>query len=197
MILLDGLNPLQSFRYGSAMMRTLRPAILGALLMLLGLLVAACQSEPQAQATPAVPPAATTVGAANTTATESAPGGLRQIPTASPGKSVVHGIILSVDTKKPLTEVDGVDVFLAGTIYSTDKTQRLASLDKATAPRADPDKNGVFVFADVPPGEYAIAARGPMGEVLAHKQDEPSKDLIFTVTAGQTLDLGQLYAKNP
>ena len=176
-------------------MRTIRLAIFTIVLLIFGSLAAACQSEPQAQATPAAPLAATAVAvstSATAAATSSAP---QQIPTASPGKSVIHGVILSADTKKPLTEADGVDVFLAAIIYSTDKTQRMAGVDKGIDPRVDLDKDGAFVFADVAPGEYAIAVRGPMAEVLVRKADNLDQDYIFTVAAGQTLDLGQLYAQ--
>jgi hypothetical protein len=174
-------------------MRTTRLAIFTIVLLIFGSLAAACQSEPQAQATPAAPPAATAVAVSTSaTAPASTP---QQIPTASPGKSVIHGVILSADTKKPLSGEDGVDVFLAGIIYSTDKTQRMAGVDKGIDPRVDLDKDGVFVFTDVAPGEYAIAVRGPMSEVLVRKADSLDQDYIFTVAPGQTLDVGQLYAQ--
>jgi hypothetical protein len=177
-------------------MRTIRSYTLATLLLIIGMLASACQSEPQAQATPAAPPAAT-AGAASLGATAEAPSGPQPIPTASPGKSVIHGIILSYNTKKPLTEAEGVDVFLAAIVDPANPDQRMVGLDKTTAPRADPDKNGVFVFADVPPGEYALAIRGPASEVLGRTVDDPGKDHVFTVTAGQMLDLGQMYATYP
>jgi len=178
-------------------MRTIRSYILMTLLLMIGALASACQSEPQAQATPAAAPPAATVAVASQGATAEAPSGPKPIPTASPGKGVIHGIILSYDSKTPLSEAQGVDVFLAAIVDSTNPTQRMVGLDKTTAPRADPDKNGVFVFADVPPGEYALAVRGPTSEVLGRKADDLNKDYVFTVTAGQTLDIGQMYATYP
>jgi hypothetical protein len=73
----------------------------------------------------------------------------------------------------------------------------MSSLDKTTAPRSDPDKDGVFVFADVVPGEYAVIVRSPLSEVVGRSPSDLSKDIVITVTAGQTLDLGEVYTTYP
>jgi hypothetical protein len=162
--------------------------------VIIGLLGVACQSDSQAQVTPAAAPAPPTSGATNSAAGASATPHV--IPTAAQDKGVVHGILMEVDSKKPLSEAEGVDLFLGAILRSGDNGQSLASLDKATAPRADPDGNGRFVFADVPPGEYALVVRSPISEVVARKLDQ-SGDVIVTVVAGQAIDLGEVYSKYP
>ena len=177
-------------------MRIVRLCLLAAFLTIGGLLSAACQTEaPQAQATPAAP--ATAAPSAGGPTAEQAASGPRQIPTASADKAVIHGIVRQVNTNKVLSEAEGVDVFLAQVIHSADSSLTMSSLDKTTAPRSDPDKNGVFVFANVPPGEYAIVVRSPISEVVARQANDPSKDLVVTVTAGQTLDLGEVLTQYP
>jgi hypothetical protein len=163
--------------------------------VIIGVLGVACQSEPQAQSTPAAAPSPPPSGATNTAA-GATPGAPRVIPTAAQDKGVVHGILLEADSKQPLTEAKGVDVFLGAVLRSADNPQGLASLDKLTAPRADPDDSGRFVFADVPPGEYALIVRSPISEVVARKLDQ-SGDVIVTVVPGNAIDLGEVYSKFP
>ena len=173
-------------------MRILRPSILF-LAFVISSLLAACQSEPAAQATPGAAPAIATPSAASSaTAVATGP---RQIPTPAPDKSVIHGVVLDIDSKKPLSdEVDGVDLFLAQVLHSPDGVS-MSSLDKTTAPRADPDRSGVFVFSDITPGEYAVVVRSPFSEVVGRSAADLNKDIVITVTAGQTLDLGEVYTK--
>jgi hypothetical protein len=162
--------------------------------VIIGLLVAACQSDSQAQATPAAAPSPLPSGATSTAG--GTPATPLVIPTAAQDKGVVHGVLLEIDTKEPLSEAKGVDLFLGAVLRSGDNGQSLASLDKLTAPRADPDANGRFVFADVPPGEYALIVRSPISEVVARKQDQDG-DVIVTVVAGQAIDLGEVISKFP
>jgi hypothetical protein len=180
-------------------MRILRFGLLAVLLTLNMLVIAACQTEaPQAQSTPAAPaaPATAATGASNPTSAPAA-SGPRQIPTASADTAVVHGIVREIDTKKALSEDQGVDIFLAQVLHTADNSMSISSLDKTSAPRSDPDKDGVFVFSNIPPGEYAVVIRGPISEVVARQTSDLSKDLVITVSAGQTLDLGEVLTKYP
>ena len=170
-------------------MRIVRSSALVLVLMIAGLLSSACQSEPQAQATPAASTPAASAGSATPAAA-----GPRQIPTPSPDKAVVHGVIREIDTKKPLSEAQGIDVFLAQVIRSPDGPS-MSSLDKTTAPSTSPDQSGVFVFADVAPGEYAIVVASPLSELIGRSPKDLTKDIVITVTAGQTLDVGEVYTK--
>jgi hypothetical protein len=191
---LEGRSASKLARLWEDFMRKMQWLALAMAWVIIGLLAVACQSDSQAQSTPAAAPSPPTSGATNSAAGASATP--RVIPTAAQDKGVVHGILLEVDTKQPLSEVKGVDVFLGAILRSGDNAQSLASLDKNTAPRADPDANGRFVFADVPPGEYALVVRSPVSEVVARKLDQ-SGDVIVTVVAGQALDLGEVYSKYP
>jgi hypothetical protein len=175
-------------------MRKMRCLALALAWVIISLLGVACQSDPQAQATPSAAPSSPTSGP--TTSASGTPATPLVIPTAAQDKGVVHGVLLEVDTKEPLSEAKGVDVFLGAILRSGDNGQSLASLDKLTAPRADPDANGRFAFADVPPGEYAVIVRSPISEVVARKLDQDG-DVIVTVVAGQAIDLGEVFSKYP
>src|SRR5438874_829227 len=109
-------------------MRIVRYYVLAVFLTIGVLLSAACQSEPQAQVTPAAPAVGTT-GSAPTGTTAGEP---RPIPSPSPDKAVVHGVVRQIDTKKPLGEAEGVDVFLAQLLHSGDNSMTMSSLDKTT-----------------------------------------------------------------
>jgi hypothetical protein len=174
-------------------MRVLHSSALILALTIASLLGVACQSDQAGQTTPSAP--AATAGPAAAGGATAAATGPREIPTPSPDKAVIHGVVLDIDSKKPLSdEINGVDLFLAQVIHSPDGLS-MSSLDKTTAPRADPGKDGVFVFADVAPGEYAVVVRSPFSEVVGRSSADLNKDVVVTVSAGQTLDLGQVYTK--
>jgi hypothetical protein len=116
------------------------------------------------------------------------------VPTSAAGKGTIRGIIVHLDTKKPLTDNDGATLYLAGIINGEFRT---AGLDKTTAPRATPDTQGNFMFSNIEPGEYAIAIASPISEFLLHEANDQSKDLIIKVEPDKTLDLGTITSKFP
>ena len=177
-------------------MRTVRFCIIAIFLSMATFLSVACQTEAPSAQTATAQPATAATGASSATGAPAATGP-RQIPKAASDKAVIHGKILQIDTNKPLTVDDGVDVFLAEVLHSADNDLSMSSLDKTTAPHTDTDKDGVFVFSDIAPGEYTIVVRSPISEVVGRSASDLSKDLIFTVAAGETLDLGDVMTKYP
>jgi hypothetical protein len=165
----------------------IRPVLCTILLVGFGLLGAACQPGAAAPATP--PPAA---GPTSALAAAQGP-----IPTAAAGKGVVHGVLLHTNTQKPITEDEGIQLFLAPIMRSSNDAVTVAGLDKTTAPRALPDSNGTFVFTDVAPGEYALVLVTPLTESLIRDPADANRDLIVKIAPDQTTDLGSLYIQYP
>jgi hypothetical protein len=108
----------------------------------------------------------------------------------------LRGTVLDVKDRTPMTNDKGVYLYLAKVVRGSGNQLSVAALDRAQAPRADPDDHGSFVFTNVPPGEYAVAVLSLAAMVLAKDSANPDKDLIVTVQEGQTLDLGTIYAKS-
>jgi hypothetical protein len=108
---------------------------------------------------------------------------------------VVHGKIYSATTDAPI--YDGVTVYLSKVIKTDSNTIDAVSLDIKGDSKTTPDNQGVFAFADVPPGRYGIVVKGPLNQYLARRSDDRSKDAILTVDAGQTVDLGKIYSGYP
>jgi hypothetical protein len=117
------------------------------------------------------------------------------IPQPAAGMGVVHGMVYSVTTDQPI--YDGVIVYLSPVINTDNAAMDAVSLDLEGDPKATPDNQGGFAFADVPPGRYGIVVQTPLSQHLAHYADDQSKDVILTVEAGQTLDLGKLLSAYP
>jgi hypothetical protein len=116
------------------------------------------------------------------------------VPTSAPGKGVVRGIVVHIDTKKPLTDHDGATLFLAGII---DGEVRTAALDKLNAPRAIIDTEGNFVFSNVDPGEYVVVMVTPISEFLLRDSTNQTADLIVKVEADKTFEVGTVVSKFP
>jgi hypothetical protein len=171
----------QGWSYICIMIRSYFLPILVALL----LVVSACRSEIVATTPTTVPnPVATvaaespTVTADNSTVTVPAPGG---------DSGVVNGTILRTGSQQPYPE--GLDLYLAEILSGQVET---ASLDKTSAPYADPDSNGKFVFSNVKPGRYALVARTPLTEVLVPDPQNTQNVVMVNVEPGKVVDLGQL-----
>ncbi len=154
------------------------------------LLCSACQlgGSGETAADPTAP-AASAISANEGTASTPVP-----VPTSAPGKGVVRGVVVHMDTKKPLTDDDGATLFLAGII---DGEVRTAALDKLSAPRAILDTQGNFVFSNVDPGEYVVVMATPLSEFCCAAPRTRLLDLLVKVEADKTVDVGTLVSKFP
>lgn len=115
------------------------------------------------------------------------------IPTPTSDSAVVYGTLLAADTKRPLSStVDGVDAFLAKILRGAEPGLTMSSLDKKLDPASAVTLDGKFVFAKVPPGEYVLLIAAPMTDIVARAADNLQVDKVFTLTAGQSLDLGTM-----
>jgi hypothetical protein len=113
------------------------------------------------------------------------------IPTANLDTGVVKGQLLTPDAggKPYITEL-----YLGKTIYANGVagSAPVISFSERDSPKGIQDQGtGIFYFADVPPGEYALINWNPAFS-MAIKNSETQADLIFTVKANETTDLGVL-----
>ncbi len=53
------------------------------------------------------------------------------------------------------------------------------------------DKQGFFVFANVPPGDYVLVYATPMGSVVL-KDPQTGTDMVIKVESGAVVNLGEL-----
>ncbi len=118
----------------------------------------------------------------------STPSNTKPIPTPNPGKATVTGKIFSTITNKPLN----TSVWLAE--VHRQAGQGVYVLDAVNSPGIYANDQGIFVLANVTPQEYVIVVGDPEGanEVIT---DETGKPKVWTVSAGQVLDTGELQVK--
>ena len=107
-------------------------------------------------------------------------------PAPSADAGVVIGKLLG--NGQPATNTM---LFLAEVQKDDAGTERVAAYDRATSPSAYVDAEGNFYFANIAPGRYGIVLDIVSASYLLN---EPSSgaELLLTVTAGETIDLGIL-----
>ncbi|HKZ87472.1 MAG TPA: hypothetical protein VJ793_27920 [Anaerolineae bacterium] len=158
-------------------------------LILLVLMLAACDAPvPQGESPMPTP-------AANTFTSPVLPL-ITAIPTPSgPDTATITGVLLeNPSSPRP---VAGAIVYLAHILPEASGKPYLAGLDKVSSPRAQTDGAGRFVFADVPEGMYALILDRIYEAFLLNDPDDGS-DFIFEPEPGRVLDLGNLvYSSLP
>lgn len=101
--------------------------------------------------------------------------------TPAPGTGLVQGVLLL--DGEPAAEYT---LYLAPLIASGEEIE-IAALDPVEDDRAESDVSGIFVFADVDPGRYALGINSPIGPVLIRGSD--GDEIVAEVVAGETVDL--------
>jgi hypothetical protein len=80
-------------------------------------------------------------------------------------------------------------LYLASTLAPSDpKYPPMVAFSEATDPKAVQDRNGNFLFVDVPPGKYAMLIWTPVTNTVIENL-ETGEYLYFDVNAGEVLDL--------
>jgi hypothetical protein len=86
-------------------------------------------------------------------------------------------------------------LYLASTLESSDpKYQPMVAFSEASDPKGIQDRNGNFLFVDVPPGKYALIIWTPVTNTVI-ENPETGEYLYLDVTAGEILDLDVVSVK--
>jgi len=101
----------------------------------------------------------------------------------------VTGLLIEETTQEPLG--DRV-LYLAKMLETSSEGMSVAALDATTDPRVTTDAAGKFAFVNVPPESYALAFLTPIGPAV-FKEAKTEKEVLFSVEAGETVDLGPVY----
>jgi len=155
------------------------------ILFLLTLVTSACYWQPV--------PAPTIHPVVDVTPTAAAPAPTA-VPTSQPDRGTITGALNREN--KPEVSITDADLFLAEILSGGGGPLSVAALDMNTAPKAKTGTDGHFVFVDVTPGTYTLVIRTPLGAMLIPDPDS-GHDLLITVQADKTIDLGQLYVDLP
>jgi hypothetical protein len=185
-----------------------KPIQLTSLILLGLLLLTACQgpvspSALNSSVTPfSSPLALPTAADANSPVATPAPAGSAHqpveggVPTPSKqDRSTITGFLMT--NKESPAPVPGAFLYLA-TVHTSETGKPLAaSFDRQTAPRAQTDAAGRFVFVDVPSQQYALIL-DRISETFLLKSPDNNGDMLFNSEAGKILDVGRLvYSSLP
>lgn len=116
------------------------------------------------------------------------------LPDAAGETGVVGGILIQEKVGEGFIPFTPYELILAEVINDTEGNPALIRYDE-DSPRAQTFPTGVFVFQDVPPGDYGIVANLAVYEIPLQEQD--GSRLLITVEAGQAIDLGQVITQIP
>ncbi|MBC8217942.1 MAG: hypothetical protein H8E73_05700 [Planctomycetes bacterium] len=109
------------------------------------------------------------------------------VPTPDHQTSVITGRLVTSDRKPYLGGLYLAEVIRAN---ETDAPPLIA-FSQESAPHADQNQDGYFVFSQVIPGEYALTLSNPAGQIIL-KDTGTNTPLIFTAKAGEKLDFGEI-----
>jgi hypothetical protein len=112
------------------------------------------------------------------------------VATPATGKGVVTGVLM-LGTAQNAKPVANVILYLAATIKDSGGNENVAEMDRVNSPRAATDGQGRFAFANVPPGKYGLVLDVITASYILNRPDD-GKSFLFTVAAGETVNLGTL-----
>lgn len=111
--------------------------------------------------------------------------------TPQPGTAVVVGTAVWQGADDQAAT--GIDLYLADVSQLVEGGASIAKLDPGSAPKAVVYETGAFIFTDIPPGRYALAASISPANSTLISDPETSRELVISVEAGDIVDLGTVY----
>ncbi|MGQ9491470.1 MAG: hypothetical protein ACUVR4_02025 [Anaerolineae bacterium] len=112
------------------------------------------------------------------------------LPTPSTSDMGTVGGVALRQTAEQISPLNGGVLFLAEVQYYEGKPV-MGVLDQSTAPQATVDAQGVFVFTNVPSGNYVLVYVTPVGSIVL-KNPQTGADMIIEVKGGTVINLGEL-----
>ncbi len=120
----------------------------------------------------------------------------REIPASDAGLTSLAGRVVARFGSSTVYEPIIISaVYLAPVMYEEDGTPAVASLDSQHDPASSTDENGYFTFTNIPPGEYGFVIYYGVTHYLI--RDEAGEQVMITVEADQSIDLGELHTDLP
>lgn len=116
------------------------------------------------------------------------------LPDAGGETGVVGGILIEEIVGEGYIPFAPYELVLAEVINDSEGNPTLIGYDE-DSPRAQVFPTGVFVFQNVPPGEYGLVANLAVYEFPLQELD--GSKLLISVEAGQATDLGQIITQVP
>lgn len=110
--------------------------------------------------------------------------------TPAVGKGIVTGIILLKGEP-----VKHVNIFLAGFIKDSSGKDAVAFVSPGKSPEATTDESGIFVFTDVPIGNYGIVMEN-ITDTFILMMPDGANGLLAVVENQRTTDMGVLDYNN-
>jgi hypothetical protein len=150
---------------------------------------------PAPDANSAYPGTETSVNSAGEEFLAEPPNPDREMPATSPDLGAIGGILIREQSNQGFLPLDPHELVLAEVITSDTGQPALVGYDEAS-PRGETFPTGVFVFRNVKPGQYSLVINMAVTEFLV-KDATTGAELIFTVTANEVTDLGQVIVQLP
>ncbi len=154
-------------------------------------ILAACQNKPTAALPEEYPPPQATKSQtegypAPSTVT---PFIINEIPTPTKGTATIVGHLM-VNKEAPVP-IETTLLALAKVIPGPDGTPMVARFNRNEAPHTLTDENGLFVFTNIPPGQYAIIV-DRISDAFMLNHPDTGEDFIISAVADEVTDLGAI-----
>lgn len=118
----------------------------------------------------------------------------RELPVAPGDKGALAGVLVQEVVDKGFIPLNPRDLILAEVVLNSNGEMALLSYGEDSI-RAEIFPTGVFVFRDVPPGNYGLVV-DLVVSTFPVKNSE-GVELTFVVEAGKAVDLGQIIVQLP
>jgi hypothetical protein len=115
-----------------------------------------------------------------------------EVPEPQGETGVITGKILTLSTKEPYL---APGLYLGEYIEPNEEMENapmLVGISPGVDPKAVQAQDGVFVFSDIEPGEYALFLWSPIN-IMPITDAATNEEISVTVEAGKITDLGIIY----
>lgn len=118
----------------------------------------------------------------------------RSLPQAEPGNAVIGGVLIREIVGEGFIPLEPVALSLAE-VLETSEGNPAYIRESADSPRAELFPTGIFIFRNIPPGEYGLML--DVGYTKYPINGEDGLPLIISVSADEQIDMGQIITELP
>lgn len=116
------------------------------------------------------------------------------LPVADENYGIVGGVLVQEIVGQGYLPLEPVELSLAEVIKTTDGNPAFIR-ENSDSPKAELFPTGIFIFKNVPPGDYGFMV--DVGYAKFPIRGSDGNQILVTVEAGQSIDLGQLITELP